>query len=169
MKLNLQEGGFLSLWKGLVPTLWRDVPFSGIYWMGYEYYKDYFIKRSVDHAQYLNYNNDNIGNWKLFMASFLSGATSGCIATLFTQPFDVLKTRRQASLLGIPTNKQDVGKKKLVSLGRSILANEGITGLFLGLPARITRVPIACAIMVSTYEVGKILLKGNVMNHMDND
>ena len=163
LKLNLKEGGVISLWKGLIPTLWRDVPFSGIYWMSYEYYKDYFVKRYInDDIKYMNYNNDNIGRWKLFMASFMSGAVSGTIATLITQPFDVLKTRRQASLLGIPTNKADVDKSSMMKLGRTIVKNEGYSALYLGLPARVTRVPISCAIMVSTYEVGKILLKKNV-------
>lgn len=30
------KDGSKALWKGLPPTLWRDVPFSAIYWMGYE-------------------------------------------------------------------------------------------------------------------------------------
>lgn len=28
--------GVTSLWKGLIPTLWRDVPFSAVYWSLYE-------------------------------------------------------------------------------------------------------------------------------------
>ena len=32
----LRREGLGLLWKGLVPTLWRDVPFSGIYWVGLE-------------------------------------------------------------------------------------------------------------------------------------
>eukprot|EP01083_Nonionella_stella_P023653 65430_1 len=160
LSVNFKNGGFWSLWKGLIPTLWRDVPFSGIYWMSYEYNKDRIIRRNLDMNQ-ITYNNDSIPRWRLFMASFLSGALSGGIATLCTQPFDVLKTRRQASLLGIPVNTLDVNKTKLVALAKSIVRNEGVTALFLGLPARITRVPISCAIMVSTYEIGKIVLKSD--------
>eukprot|EP00483_Globobulimina_turgida_P003002 UN03007 len=139
--------------------------------MAYEYYKDCFVKKQLKNISMQNinlnnsnYNNDNIGKWRLFVASFCSGAVSGSIATLCTQPFDVLKTRRQATLLGIPSNKMDIDKKKIVTLAKSIIQNEGVTALYLGLPARMTRVPIACAIMVSTYEVGKILLKSNVTN-----
>ena len=31
-----QTQGYGSLWRGLTLTMWRDVPFSGIYWWGYE-------------------------------------------------------------------------------------------------------------------------------------
>ena len=123
MKLNLKEGGFRSLWKGLIPTLWRDVPFSGIYWMAYEYYKDSFIRQmlATEAKDIETYNNDNIGSFSLFKASFMSGAVSGGIATIITQPFDVLKTRRQASILGIAVNKQDVEMRRLTQLAGSIV------------------------------------------------
>merc|ERR1712217_875085 len=94
-------------------------------------------------------DNHSIGRFGLFKASFLSGAVSGGIATILTQPFDVLKTRRQASILGIAANKQDVVTHRLTQLASTIVRQEGLTALYLGLPARLTRVPISCSIMVS--------------------
>lgn len=35
--------GIQSLWRGIGPTLLRDVPFSGIYWMGYERIRDHLL------------------------------------------------------------------------------------------------------------------------------
>jgi solute carrier family 25, member 39/40 len=35
----VQTQGYTSLWRGLTLTLWRDVPFSGFYWLGYETFK----------------------------------------------------------------------------------------------------------------------------------
>lgn len=130
--------------------------------MGYEHFKDRFIRQQLDDDDMnmsASYNNDSIGGFKLWKASFLSGAVSGGIATILTQPFDVLKTRRQASILGIAPNKQDVPITRMTQLAASIVRQEGFSALFLGMPARLTRIPISCSIMVSTYEVGKILLK----------
>ncbi|CAG8719512.1 10505_t:CDS:2, partial [Dentiscutata heterogama] len=85
----VRRNGITSLWRGLEPTLWRDVPFSAIYWTGYE-----SIKRNF--SNYLR-NKSIDGNINNFSVAFVSGATSGMIAATLTTPFDVAKTQRQVA------------------------------------------------------------------------
>ena len=69
-----QSQGWHYLWRGLGPTLWRDVPFSGLYWAGYETTKRHLHNRGHEGAG----------------VAFVSGAFSGTMAALLTSPFDVL-------------------------------------------------------------------------------
>ncbi|KAI0307813.1 mitochondrial carrier [Multifurca ochricompacta] len=75
--------GVRHLWRGLGPTLWRDVPFSGFYWASYESMKRYLEDRGRSGPS----------------LAFVCGATSGTAAALLTSPFDVLKTRQQTRVL----------------------------------------------------------------------
>jgi len=58
----VQSQGVLGLWRGLPPTILRDVPFSGIYWTCYEYLKSSF----------------NVVE-PTFSFSFVAGAISGSV------------------------------------------------------------------------------------------
>ncbi|KAF7306980.1 hypothetical protein MIND_00490800 [Mycena indigotica] len=135
-----RENGIRFLWRGLGPTLWRDVPFSGIYWAGYESTKNAFRQRGQTGAY----------------VSFISGSLSGISAALFTHPFDVLKTRRQALIMSSSTNSQ----KSSVALLARIVQTEGTSALFAGLLPRVAKIAPACGIMIASYEgLGKLLLK----------
>ena len=46
LRREVAAHGVASLWRGLSPTLWRDVPFSGVYWMGYERLKAALLARA---------------------------------------------------------------------------------------------------------------------------
>ena len=127
--------GVLSLWRGLGPTLWRDVPFSGLYWAGYETFKSMFERRGYRGAQ----------------VAFISGSISGTTAALLTSPFDVLKTRRQA-LLMTSTGSRGAFPSSLSVLAQ-IIRTEGVTPLFAGLTPRMAKIAPACGIMIACYEV----------------
>ncbi|KAG0031239.1 hypothetical protein BGZ81_001590 [Podila clonocystis] len=135
----VQQEGVLSLWRGLAPTLWRDVPFSAIYWMGYENIKRKLVAWDSRHSK---------PSLNEFEVAFASGALSGMIAAVLTTPFDVAKTRRQVDL------DQPV-HTKMIDLMRAIVREEGYRGLWRGLTARVAKVAPSCAIMISTYEIGK--------------
>lgn len=113
----VETEGWLSLWRGLGPTLLRDVPFSAMYWYNYEKGKSWLCE---------HYNTRETN----FTITFISGAVSGSvsasagdldrnhhcdhvnsqplcvnsclyffqIASIVTLPFDVVKTRRQVEL-----------------------------------------------------------------------
>jgi len=173
-----------SLWRGWAPTLWRDVPFSGIYWLGYERLKAALTTAAGLPPQPTFQDT--------FWVSFLSGTASGATAALLTTPFDVVKTRRQvqlpheATLSRVATLAAEMGVTvtsrggagaitmsgtpspaapqpcripvRTLDLLAFIAREEGVRGLFTGVGARIAKVAPACAIMISSYELGKAWL-----------
>ncbi|NWZ62797.1 S2540 protein, partial [Acrocephalus arundinaceus] len=136
--------GWSSLWAGWTSTILRDVPFSAMYWYNYERFKKMMCKE--------------VGaNEPTFFVSFTSGAASGSIAAVTTQPFDVVKTHRQTQLWDSETLKSKLLRdgKSTWAVMRKIVARNGITGLYAGITPRLFKVAPACAIMISTYEYGK--------------
>ncbi|KAI9306193.1 mitochondrial carrier domain-containing protein [Cunninghamella echinulata] len=134
VKLMVHREGLISLWRGLIPTMLRDVPFSAIYWMMYEELKHKYV------------NEGKQSRFEQFQFSFFAGATSGTVAAVVTTPFDVVKTRRQVS-----SNKEP----HILRLMNNIMINEGFSGFFKGVVPRVVKVSVASGIMISSYEVGK--------------
>lgn len=132
--------GMHSLWRGLGPSLWRDVPFSGIYWASYEYLKNTLERRGWArggrHAH----------------VAFVSGAVSGTTAALITSPFDVLKTRQQALVMSSVTDGKRTSNSSIGLLVK-IVRTEGGKALFAGILPRTAKIAPACGIMISCFEV----------------
>ncbi|GFN76002.1 gata Zinc finger domain-containing protein 1 [Plakobranchus ocellatus] len=143
----MRANGILSLWRGLGPTLLRDVPFSAVYWTSYESMKSYVLSTT------------GRSNLK-FHEAFSAGAVGGTFAAFMTLPFDVIKTRRQIEI----GEKELIGNKKETTatwkIIRNIYKNEGLKALFTGLFPRLVKVAPSCAIMISTYEFFKHFFAG---------
>jgi solute carrier family 25 protein 39/40 len=141
--LMVKKDGALSLWRGIGVTLWRDVPFSAIYWYGYETGK---LQLTKDHP-----------DWNRYAVSFICGASSGVVAATITTPFDVAKTRRQMELSQVSDKSllESANESGTLHILQRIRLHEGYGGLFKGLSARIAKVAPSCAVMIATYEFGK--------------
>ncbi|TPX55860.1 hypothetical protein PhCBS80983_g04964 [Powellomyces hirtus] len=125
----VRTSGWTSLWRGLAPTLWRDVPFSAIYWIGYE-----SIKSQLE--RHFPKSRTVVPSVTEFQNAFVAGALSGTVAAIVTTPFDVAKTLEQISNGGGATRM-------------------GMVSIMKRLSPRVLKVAPACAVMISSYEVGK--------------
>jgi solute carrier family 25 protein 39/40 len=170
--------GVRSLWRGLTLTLWRDVPFSAIYWWGYEYGRNALIDargraearnegvefrlgRGEERIRRRSRSRSRENHTSTLVDSFIAGAGSGAIAAFVTTPFDVGKTRQQVVRHSAEAVKNQAGKAARpedLSMPRflwHIFQEQGASGLFKGWGARCLKVAPACAIMISSYEIGK--------------
>lgn len=136
--------GVRGLHRGVLPTLWRDVPFSALYWYMYES----SVKRLAARATAAGLTSGT-GDREHFAVYVAAGALSGGAAAAITHPFDVLKTRRQMYLARVSSAAP--ANTGLLSIAASIWRDEGLVGLYRGLAPRLTKVAPACAIMISSY------------------
>ncbi|XP_051575060.1 probable mitochondrial glutathione transporter SLC25A40 isoform X2 [Myxocyprinus asiaticus] len=144
---SLHNEGWQSLWRGWGPTLLRDVPFSAMYWYNYEKGKAWL-------CEYYGSSNPT------FTITFIAGALSGSIAAIVTLPFDVVKTRRQVELGELQAmNLSTQVSSSTYNVMKRIVSENGLLGLFAGFMPRLIKVAPACAIMISTYEIGKAFFR----------
>lgn len=178
MQETISAQGYRTLWRGIVLTLWRDVPFSGLYWWGYETIRAKLTDmrnagrgvaldaRPRSEARRRAQSLEN--RRETFVDSFIAGATSGAAASILTMPFDVGKTRTQVYRDRTAGAAADVVKRTTVapeerSMARllwHIFQSEGVAGLWKGWIPRTLKVAPACAIMISSYEVSKRMFRG---------
>ena len=83
-----------------------------------------------------------------FVPSFLAGGVAGCVIWSSTFPFDTIKTRIQCAPFDTSTSQL-----RIPAMARTIVQNEGITGLYRGLSVSLVRAfPVnACVFPVYGY------------------
>ncbi|KAL4399946.1 Carrier protein, mitochondrial [Malassezia pachydermatis] len=143
---EVKQRGITVLWRGLNATLWRDVPFSAIYFTGYEGGKVLLTGSGFGENKASTF-------WHEFGTSFLAGAVSGCAAAVATHPFDLIKTRLQAD-----HGSAMSPAPSLTEAWRDIVRSDGLAGLFRGLSPRLAKAAPACGVMIGSFEVVSRLL-----------
>ncbi|KXZ45776.1 hypothetical protein GPECTOR_50g569 [Gonium pectorale] len=158
------------LWTGVGATLARDVPFSALYWAMLEPIRGGLMARwgyqhpgSPSHRPSASPQQQELQAAQaqadtstappgraVLAANLIAGSAAGALAAVVTTPFDVVKTRLQVG---------DVSARaSTLSVVRQVLEVEGPPGLFRGWGPRAARTAPACAVVVASYEVLKLLL-----------
>ncbi|XP_036189117.1 mitochondrial glycine transporter isoform X2 [Myotis myotis] len=122
--------GHRGLFSGLTATLLRDAPFSGIYLMFYNQ-----TKAIVPH--------DQLDAALIPVVNFSCGIFAGVLASLVTQPADVIKTHMQLS----PVKFRWIGQAVTI-----IFKDYGLRGFFQGGVPRALRRTLMAAMAWTVYE-----------------
>ncbi|SGZ29388.1 BQ5605_C057g12677 [Microbotryum silenes-dioicae] len=119
------------------------------------------IKRSITGGKGMGEGWQDQSLSSEFAVAFVSGAGSGMIAATVTNPFDVVKTRRQAlveAATGSGSSSTQAPLTKTFPILFDIANKEGWAGLMRGLTPRLAKVGPACGIMIASYEgLGRLL------------
>lgn len=139
LKINFQNKNSIdfknlklsNIYKGFIPTVFRETPGFGIYFTSYNYMNT-------------NYNID-----KSYFNNFIFGGLSGLLAWTFIYPADLIKTI-----------KQDKNNSKNINqIFFDIYKNKGISGFYNGFQYAIARaIPLHAGVFLG-YEVSKSNVK----------
>eukprot|EP00742_Colponemidia_sp_Colp-10_P008613 GILJ01009340.1.p1 GENE.GILJ01009340.1~~GILJ01009340.1.p1 ORF type:complete len:299 (+),score=33.48 GILJ01009340.1:41-898(+) len=131
-----RKEGIKSLFSGIVPTILRDGPSSGLYFLFYQK-----IRSNIQTSSYSSYSSTSI--------NFVSGAISGVLVTLATHPADVVKTRVQ---LQRPLEGGALYYNGTLDAIKKIWRDEGIHGFYKGVTARALRKAGQAAVSWTLFE-----------------
>ncbi|KAM4603414.1 mitochondrial glycine transporter B isoform 2-T2 [Polymixia lowei] len=129
LKNVYETEGIRALFSGLTATLLRDAPFSGIYVMFYSQAKK-SLPQEVSSSSYAP------------LVNFGCGMVAGVLASLVTQPADVVKTHIQVSSSHLST----------ADAVRYIFTEHGLRGFFRGAVPRSLRRTLMAAMAWTVYE-----------------
>ncbi|KAL4501441.1 hypothetical protein ABPG72_021248 [Tetrahymena utriculariae] len=137
--------GIKGIYRGMVATQFREIPAYGAQFASYELYKSSVIK-------YINHGKD-LSHFQ----TLIGGGFGGIMCWVFSYPQDIIKTKLQCQTS--PIKGMDGGFFKV---GRQIISEDGVKGLWKGFSACLTRAFYANSIGFVAYEYSKKILQDNL-------
>ncbi|KAI9642975.1 hypothetical protein NHQ30_008709 [Ciborinia camelliae] len=136
------EGGVLALYRGIIPTVAGVAPYVGLNFMTYELVRKHFTPEGD--------KNPSAGR------KLAAGAISGAVAQTCTYPFDVLRRRFQINTM----SGMGYQYKSIFDAVRSIVAQEGVAGMYKGIVPNLLKVAPSMASSWLSYEMTRDFLLG---------
>ncbi|OJJ42024.1 hypothetical protein ASPZODRAFT_105920 [Penicilliopsis zonata CBS 506.65] len=136
------EGGFIALYRGIVPTVAGVAPYVGLNFMTYESIRRYLTPEGDKSPGPLR--------------KLLAGAISGAVAQTCTYPFDVLRRRFQINTMS------GIGYKytSIWDAIRVIVTEEGLRGLYKGIVPNLLKVAPSMASSWLSFELTRDFIVG---------
>ena len=134
----IRNEGISAFYKGLVPSMWGLVHVA-IQFPLYEKFKH--VLNIAEHRETISFDHAI----RLIAASSLSKL----IASVITYPLEVVRTRMQVQ-------KSDGNPLHYIGVFgsfKTIIREEGVRGLYMGIQTNLLRVVPACAVTFTSYEI----------------
>lgn len=131
--------GLKGFYTGILPTLYRDVPYAGIQYSTYKFTME----------QYSKYILKGGNPYDSSMLVSIFGAASATFAVLMTYPFENLRVRLQCHDLESMAN---VRLSSLTSMVKTVYTEEGVRGFYLGFVPRLLKKVTSGAVLWVLYE-----------------
>ncbi|CAK9082565.1 unnamed protein product [Durusdinium trenchii] len=132
-----QHEGVQGLYRGLQPSILRELSYSGVRMGLYEPVREMF----------LSFQGGKQSTSPLLI-KICAGAFTGAVGSVLANPFDLLKVRMQGAEL-----KQ--APMSVVAAGRAICQEAGISGLWRGAGPTVQRATLLTASQVPSYDHAK--------------
>ena len=142
-----RKSGIRGFYKGYLSLIGREIPFSGLQFPLYEWFKRIQIRR-LARKQKINEREVKLA----FIHNAINGSLAGSIAGFTVTPIDVLKTR----LMTHDLNKESVKARDLL---KSIYKENGLPGLFRGASIRVMYLSFGGSAFFGIYEVVKMQME----------
>lgn len=136
--------GFRGFYVGFWTFVFREAPFSAILMATYEVMKVWTLRGIREEKD------------MTFLENALNGAVAGSVASLLTNPIDVLKTRMMIN--------RDVSPMGLYRLTLDMLSDEGLTSFFKACHIRMLTISAATVLFFTMYEPTKAAISAEYKN-----
>ncbi|KAI0662843.1 solute carrier family 25 member 38 [Cubamyces menziesii] len=145
--MGILRSGPSEIFRGAIASSLRDAPYAGIFVVFYEH-----IKGTLSNT--VSTSNTTVAAIPISTSTAvnsLSAASAGALATLATQPFDVLKTKMQV--------RSETKYRGLLSTVAAVWRQRGLPGFFDGATLRMSRKIFSSAIGWAVYEGVLIVIR----------
>ena len=156
-----------KLWRGYTALAARNLPFTALQFPVFEHLKEYFIAK----RKRKNDGKPIDGIFERASITAMSASIAGSGAAWITTPIDVVKTRIMLAA-GDETSKaapekssgsEADGKRAIRKsgwvIGREVLRNEGLKGIFRGALLRSSWTAMGSGLYLGCYEGGRFYLE----------